>query len=48
MSKTQLILLQSELAARKRLLKKFNGDSNRIKELTEKIHTISVQIKRLS
>lgn len=48
MSKTQLILLQSELSARKRLLKKFNGDSKRIQELDEKIKVLSVQIKALS
>lgn len=48
MSKTQLILLQAELSARKRLLKKFNGDSKRIQELDEKIKVLSVQIKALS
>jgi hypothetical protein len=48
MSKTQLILLQSDLASRVKLLKKFNGNPLRIKELKQKIHALSVQINALT
>lgn len=47
MSKHQLILIVSELSARKRLLARFNGDPERIKALADKIKVLTIQIKAL-
>jgi len=46
MEKTKLILLQEDISSRLRLLKRFNGNPDRIKELSEKNKALSDQIKR--
>ena len=47
MSKYQLILIVSELSARKRLLARFNGDPERIKTLSYQIKIVTAKIKAL-